>query len=313
MGGLFSGPQQAQQRTHTPSSTQSTSNRHSSTQSTSNRQSSYARPWYEDPASAQYQQYEALRKKQLLEEQRKIQERRRVELQCLVPISSRPLHRAVLQHPLAANWDPMPSDSAFIKANVQQHTQEYNTVLHLFKKTTQKQFKIVKIERVQNPYLLGCYLLKKNEMECLHGNYVAENRVFHGTKQSNVQSICENNFNWRLHGEGTGNRYGKGVSFSHISYYASHYSDKYASVKVMFLVRVLVSECIIGHGNMTIPPLITNVYNRNSTERYDTAQKENGHVIVKFCDSEYYPEYLIHYTVTPFVQKNARNYTCDDY
>jgi len=303
MGGLFSGPQQQQQQTRTPSSTQSTS--HS--------QSSYAKPWYEDPTSAQYQQYEALRRKQLLEEQRKIQERKRVEQQCLVPISSRPLRRAVLQHPLAADWDPMPSNCAFIRVNVQQHTQEYTTVLYLFKKTTQKQFQIVKIERVQNPYLLGCYLLKKNEMECRSGNYVAESTVFHGTKQSNVQSICENNFNWRLHGEGTGNRYGKGVSFSPISYYASHYSDKHASVKVMFLVRVLISKSTVGHGNMTIPPLNTFVYNRNSTERYDTAQKENGHVIVKFCDNEYYPEYLIHYTGTPFAQKSARNYIYDDY
>jgi len=307
MGGLFSSPQESQQQTHTPSS--------------SNRQSSFARPWYEDHTSPQYQQYEALRKKRLLEEQRKIQEeeqrkireRKRMEQQCLIPVSSRPLHRAVLQHPLAADWDPMPSNSAFIMVNVQQCTQEYKTVFHLFKKTTQKQFKIVKIDRVQNPYLLGCYQLKKNEMECLRGNYVTESRVFHGTKQSNVESICMNNFNWRFHGESTGNRFGKGVSFSNISYYASHYSDKHASVKVMFLVRVLISKCTIGDGNMTIPPLIANVYNRNSTERYDTAQKENGQVIVKFCDNEYYPEYLIHYTVTPVFQEKARNYTYDDY
>jgi poly [ADP-ribose] polymerase 7/11/12/13 len=145
-------------------------------------------------------------------------------------------------------------------------------------------------------------------MECLPGNYVQESRYFHGTRQSNVQSICENNFNWRLVGDSTGNRYGKGVSFSPISYYASHYSDKYASEKVMFLVRVLISECTIGNGNMIIPPLITDVCNPNSThstERYDTAQKENGHIIVKFCDNEYYPEYLIYYTGKQLVKKKA--------
>jgi hypothetical protein len=83
----------------------------------------------------------------------------------------------------------------------------------------------------------------------------------------------------------------------------------------MFLVRVLIAKCTNGNGNMIIPPLVFNVYNYNSIERYDTAQKENGHVIVKFCDSEYYPEYLIHYTGTPFVQRNARNHTYvyDDY
>jgi hypothetical protein len=312
MGGLFSGPQQEQQQTHEPLPTQSTSDT----------RSSYAKPWYEDPTSAQYQEYEASQKKRLLEEQRKLQakmreeqrklqDKMRLEQQCRIPISSRPLHRAVLQHHLAANWDPMPSNSAFIKADVKQNTDEYNTVMHLFN-TTQKKFKIVQIERIQNPYLLGCYLLKKKEMECLPGNYVEESIVFHGTKQKNVPSICENNFNWRLHGDSTGNRYGKGVSFSPISFYASHYSDKNATVKVMFLVRVLISNCTTGHGNMTIPPLIPQVYNRNTTQRYDTALKENGHVIVKFCDSEYYPEYLIYYSYTS-CSRNARNYTYDDY
>jgi poly [ADP-ribose] polymerase 7/11/12/13 len=302
MGGLFSGPKQEEQETHTSAFTQSTPER----------QSSYARPWYEDPTTAQYQRYQALRREQLLEEERKLQAKKRAEQQCLIPVSSRPLHRAVLQHPLAANWDPVAHNSAFIKKEVKQYTQEYNTVMHLFKTTTQKRFKIIQIERIQNPYLLGCYLLKKKEMECLPGNCVEESRVFHGTKESNVDSICKNNFDWRLHGDSTGNRFGKGVSFSPISYYASHYSDKYAKVKVMFLVRVLISNRITGRGDMTIPPLIWGVHNHNNTQRYDTAQKENGHVIVKFCDNEYYPEYLIHYTVTPHVQENA-DYLYDDY
>jgi poly [ADP-ribose] polymerase 7/11/12/13 len=302
MGGLFSGPQQEQQPTHTSLPTESTSYR----------PSSYARPRYEDSTSAQYQRYEDLRRKRLLEEERKLRAKMKAEQQYRIPISSSPLHRTVLQQPLAANWYPMSSNSVFIKVVVEQDTREYNTVRNLFKKTTQKQFQIVQIERIQNPYLLGCYLLKKNEMEGLPGNDVKESRVFHGTKKSNVQSICENNFNWRLHGSGTGNRYGQGVSFSPISYYASHYSDKKAEVKVMFLVRVLISNCTVGDGNMTIPPLVRHIDNRNNTQRYDTAQKEGGHVIVKFCDSEYYPEYLIHYTGTPLFKKNAR-YTYDDY
>jgi hypothetical protein len=207
----------------------------------------------------------------------------------------------------------MPSNSAYIKTGIEQYTEEYNTVAQLFKKTTQKRFKVVQIERIQNPYLLGCYLLKKSEMECMPYGYVEEKRVFHGTKQSNVHSICENNFDWRLHGDSTGNRYGKGVSFSPISYYASHYSDKNATVKVMFLVRVLISKITVGHGNMTIPPLVWHGINHDSTLRYDTTQKENGHVIVKFSDNEYYPEYLIHYTVAPTTQNRINYNILDDY
>jgi poly [ADP-ribose] polymerase 7/11/12/13 len=304
MGGLFSGPQQQQQ-------SDSTSNRSSPHPPQSNSHSTsspHARPYSEDRRYTQYQQQQ---QQQQLEEQKKREAIKRAQEQ-LVPISSRPLHKAVLKQQ-AASWIPMPSNSAFIKTDVQEYT-EYNTVACLFKQTTQKRFKLVKIERIQNPYLLGCYLLKKDEMACMSGGYVEERIVFHGTKQSNVDSICENNFNWRLHGNSIGNRYGKGVSFSPISYYASHYSDKRATVKVMFLVRILISNSTVGEGNMTIPPLIGDGYNHN-TVRYDTAQKENGHVIVKFSDNEYYPEYLIHYTVEPVVKQYRTNYdnNFDDY
>jgi poly [ADP-ribose] polymerase 7/11/12/13 len=259
----------------------------------------------------QYQQYAASQKQKLLEEERRRRSMEESRQRCIVPPATRPLHRAVLQQPLAVSWVPMTSNSAFVRTDITQHTEEYIEVTKLFKATTKKEFHVVRIERIQNPYLLGCYLLKRNEMECMPGSYVTENRVFHGTKQCNVNRICENNFDWRLHGDSTGNRYGKGVSFSPISYYASHYSDKNATVKVMFLVRVLISNITEGHGNMTIPPLMPYPYNHNNTLRYDTSQKENGHVIVKFSDNEYYPEYLIHYTVTSVTRKRT-NYFYDD-
>lgn len=308
MGGLFSSQENTQQRDSFSSAQSAPYRPSSSAQSTS----SHATYWCEDRTSVQFQQYGAAQRQKLLEEQRRLQFVEKARLPCIIPIKSRPLHRAVLQQPLAVNWVPLNSNSVFIRTDVEQHTPEYNTVAKLFKATTKKEFNVIRIERVQNPYLLGCYLLKKDEMECLSGSSVAEERVFHGTKQSNVNSICENNFDWRLHGDSTGNRYGKGVSFSPISYYASHYSDKNAAVKVMFLARVLISYITVGHSDMIIPPLISYTFNYNNTLRYDTSQKENGHVIVKFSDSEYYPEYLIHYNVTKVVREKRRNYNIYD-
>jgi poly [ADP-ribose] polymerase 7/11/12/13 len=299
MGGLFSTQKQQQ-------------NSFSSTQSAAHRPTSSAQPSTSHATSVQYQQYAALQRQKLLEEERRRKSMDEARLRCIVPLSTRPLHRAVLQQPLAVSWAPMASNSIFIRTDITQQTEEFNTITKLFKATTKKEFYVVRIERIQNPYLLGCYLLKKNEMELMPGSYVTERRVFHGTKQCNVNSICENNFDWRLHGDSTGNRYGKGVSFSPISYYASHYSDKNAAVKVMFLVRVLISNIIEGHGNMTIPPLISHAYNHDNTLRYDTSQKENGHVIVKFFDNEYYPEYLIHYTVKPVTRQRTNYQIYDD-
>jgi hypothetical protein len=297
MGGLFSSSQKDQETPTSPGYSSSYQPSPHPFRISSDSTSSYARPQNQDYTSAQFDHNAFLQLRE--EERRRNMERDRQRY--VIPVSSRPLHRAVLQHPLAVNWIPMPSNSAFIKTDVQ-NTQEYRRVSQLFKKTTQKRFKVNKLERIQNPYLLGCYLLKKKEMECHLGSYVKEERVFHGTKQSNVDSICENNFDWRRHGGMTGNRYGKGVSFSPISYYASHYSDKHSTVKVMFVARVLISNITEGHGDMTIPPLMYHSYDHNNTLRYDTTQKENGHVIVKFCDNEYYPEYLIYYTVKPDIR-----------
>jgi glycerol-3-phosphate cytidylyltransferase-like family protein len=298
MGGLFSRTQNEQQK-----------NSFSSAPSSPHGPSSSAPSESSHATFVQHQQYAASLRQKFLEEERRRKSVEEARLRCIVPVSSRPLNRAVLQQPLAVNWVPMISNCTFIRTDIEQHTAEYNAVKKLFKSTTKRQFHVIRIERIQNPYLLGCFLLKKNEMECMPGSYVTERRLFHGTKQCNVKSICENNFDWRLHGDSKGNRFGKGVSFSPISFYASHYSDKKAAVKVMFLVRVLVSNITEGHEDMTIPPLISYTYNQNNTQRYDTSQKENGHVIVKFFDSEYYPEYLIYYAVTPVGEKRRKKQT----
>lgn len=302
MGGLFSAPEEPPR--------QSTSYARSSSYTPAAHQN-YERQQYllqqreEERRLQERRRYQEQVRRQL-EEERIRKERERQWQQKIIPVSRRPLSRTVFQQPLTRNWTPMNTDKSFMKVpvDVEQNTQEYNEVLRMFKKTTQKRFKVVCIERIQNPYLLGCYLLKKSEMESLRSNPVKEMRLFHGTKQSNVQGICDNNFNWRLHGESKGNIFGQGVSFSPISYYASHYSDKNATVKVMFLVRVLVSNPCIGNRNMTIPPIMKDWCGFNTTLRCDTSQKENGHVYVKFSDNEFYPEYLIHFTVDPVDKVN---------
>ncbi|PSN29791.1 hypothetical protein C0J52_26805 [Blattella germanica] len=233
------------------------------------------------------EQEELRRKKQI-----QIEALRRKRTQSLVSISRRHICDAVLRDEIAANWSPMSVGQSTIKVNIPEDDIEYRLVMNGFKHTTKKGFNIVKIERIQNPHLLGCYLLKKLEMTSMFGS-VREELVYHGTKQCNITSICENNFDWRLHGESIGNRFGKGVSFSPISNYASHYSDKYTPIKIMFRVRVLISKDIIGSQDMILPPYIGRW---DSILRFDTTKKENGQVIVKYCDNEFYPEYLIHYT-----------------
>ncbi|CAG9839155.1 unnamed protein product [Diabrotica balteata] len=159
---------------------------------------------------------------------------------------------------------------------------EFKTVKRLFFSTNKKFFRVHNIERVHNPYLLMQYELKKLEY-VKRGISLEEKLLFHGTQKSNIDGICQENFNWRLKGSYKGYIFGQGVSFSPIAYYSTHYGDNTYN-KVMILASVLVANCCIGSANMKIPPF-----------GYDTSVKENYHVYVKYDDNTYYPRYLIHY------------------
>lgn len=166
-------------------------------------------------------------------------------------------------------------------------------VINLFSKSSKNNrmtLRIKQIREVVNPYLLKMYNLKKEEIISREG-HVDELFLFHGTKRKNVTSICEDNLNWRLSGSVTGNRFGQGISLSPKATYASHYCDKDMSVKVMFLMKVLFSKAIIGTKDMVIPKEIKN----NQTVYYDTSIKEDCSVVVKYCDNEVYPAYIIYF------------------
>ena len=154
----------------------------------------------------------------------------------------------------------------------------------LFKSTNKKFFYVTKIERVQNPYLMAAFILKMEELEQRIGREPEIQTLFHGTKTAHRNSICCNNFDWRLHGQNCGFKFGKGVSFTPISNYATHYGDEVDANNTMFVVKVLVGLTCEGRQNMALPP-----------PGYDTTQKKNGHVLVKYEDNEYYPEYIITY------------------
>lgn len=199
------------------------------------------------------------------------------------------LHKSVLK--LTFEWDHMNDSSEFELCLLHCGSTEYEEIFKLFKKTTQRQFMVEKIYRIQNPYLLGCYLLKKQELESRYGS-VSEEFLFHGTKEENKDKICQNNFDWRMHGKSVGNMFGKGISFTPISCYASHYSEKCNTRRLMLVSKVLIAKETVGHRHMNIPP----VFDDTQCLRYDTATKENRHVIVKFSDNEFYPSYIVYYT-----------------
>lgn len=173
-----------------------------------------------------------------------------------------------------------------------QYDPEYLKVTRMI--TNKKNFKVDNIEKIENPYLLKAYQLKKEE-KLNQFPYLQERLLFHGTKQSNVDEICKMNFNWRLCQT---HKYGKGVSFSPNSTYASNYSDKYVRNKVMIVAKVLIGKSCAGDEFMVIPP-----------DGYDTSHKGDEQiVIVKYEDNEFCPVYKINYhLVNENVGKGNRN------
>uniref|UniRef100_A0A3P8RUM5 Poly (ADP-ribose) polymerase family, member 12a n=1 Tax=Amphiprion percula TaxID=161767 RepID=A0A3P8RUM5_AMPPE len=170
---------------------------------------------------------------------------------------------------------------------------ERNRIEMLFK-LTMPQGKISSIQRIQNPSLWKVFQWQKDQMkERNGGNLVNEQYLFHGTDESLIEAICEQNFDWRMCGV-HGTAYGKG------SYFAkdASYSDKYARIrgtpnKIMFVALVLVGEYTKGRSSYVRPPP-----KGGSRTLYDSCvdSESNPSIYVIFDKQQIYPEYLINYS-----------------
>ncbi|KAM9351797.1 protein mono-ADP-ribosyltransferase PARP12 [Symphorus nematophorus] len=172
-------------------------------------------------------------------------------------------------------------------------TKEYSMIEMLFKRTM-PQSTINSIQRIQNPALWRVFQWQREQMKQRNGGKpVNEQYLFHGTDESLIEAICEQNFDWRMCGV-HGTAYGKG------SYFArdASYSDKYASIKkslnkIMFVTLVLVGEYTRGSSSYVRPPP-----KGNGKALYDSCvdRESNPSIYVVFEKQQIYPEYLIKYS-----------------
>ncbi|CAH1154610.1 unnamed protein product [Phaedon cochleariae] len=146
---------------------------------------------------------------------------------------------------------------------------------------------VYRILEVRNPFLYVQYELKLKQKEELYGT-MAKYQLYHGTKRCNVDSICKQNFDWRKIGANgmRFSKFGRGVSFSPSSQYASDYPRRCSDApRTMMVAKVMEGYRCNGVEFMVIPPLPA-----------DTSVKPgDGNVVVKYFDNEFYPEYIIYY------------------
>lgn len=193
-----------------------------------------------------------------------------------------------------SNWDKnaLP-DFGFKLIPLSKSAKEHNMIEKLFK-FTMPQGKITSIQRIQNPSLWKVFQWQRDQMKERNGGKpVNEKYLFHGTDESLIDAICDQNFDWRMCGV-HGTAYGKG------SYFArdASYSDRYARAtgtlnKIMFVALVLVGEYTKGRSSYVRPPPKT-----GSSTFYDSCvdSESNPSIYVIFEKQQIYPEYLISYS-----------------
>ncbi|XP_071382569.1 protein mono-ADP-ribosyltransferase PARP12 isoform X1 [Centroberyx affinis] len=193
-----------------------------------------------------------------------------------------------------AHWDKNALlDFSYKLVPLSNSMKEYGMVEKLFKLTMPHSV-INSIKRIQNPSLWRMFQWQKEQMKEKNGGKPVDERyLFHGTDESLIDAICEQNFDWRVCGV-HGTHYGKGSYFAN----AASYSDRYAKIKssknkIMFVALVLVGEFTKGSSSYVRPPA------KGTTNRlYDSCvdSETNPNIFVVFDKLQIYPEYLIDYS-----------------
>ncbi|XP_057691585.1 protein mono-ADP-ribosyltransferase PARP12 isoform X2 [Corythoichthys intestinalis] len=169
---------------------------------------------------------------------------------------------------------------------------EYNSIESLFK-ATMPQSKIQSIKRIQNPSLWTRYNLKRKELKTRNSGIPAlEQYLFHGTNENITQTICEQNFDWRVNGV-HGTAYGKGSYFAKQASYSNRYVTATGAIKSMFVALVLIGEYTKGHSSYCRPPA-----KPLTTTLYDSCVDNEAapNIFVIFDSHQIYPEYIIYYS-----------------
>ncbi|XP_036098481.1 protein mono-ADP-ribosyltransferase PARP14 [Molossus molossus] len=196
---------------------------------------------------------------------------------------------------IPGHWSDMKQQQVCL-VELQRGHAEYNQVADAFNKTC-SQFKILKIERIQNPALWKAYQTKKKIMDAKNGQIQNEKLLFHGTDANSLPHVNLHGFNRSYAGKNAV-AYGKGTYFAvNANYSANNTYSKpdINGIKHMYYVRVLTGLYECGNQSLIVPPPKNP---QHPIDLYDTVTDNvrNPSLFVVFYDYQAYPEYLITFT-----------------
>jgi poly [ADP-ribose] polymerase 10/14/15 len=188
---------------------------------------------------------------------------------------------------LPTDWTPVPPGQDFIAVNLVLTSPEFAKVQQSLMATAGGLVNtVVKIERIQNPFLYRQYMTKKLEMDQRNGSTIPnEMRLWHGTAGNYVPNINSRHFN-RSYGSAHGLAIGNGVYFATNSNYSVQGycpADPSTGHKYIYQAQVLTGKSTPGKAGLEEPP-----------SGYDSVSGTGMYVV--FYDAQTYPEYLITFT-----------------
>ena len=197
------------------------------------------------------------------------------------------------QYPIT--WDAVDTTEQQKLFTINSSSQEYKMVEARFLKTC-KEFKIVKIERLQNDRLWKPFSATKQSMNSKGSKGANEMLLFHGTSWDTIMKINTLGFNRNFVSTHV---YGKGIYFARDASYSA--SDRYSPPsparngnKYMYLARVLVGEFCVGKDTDMAPSKARHG-SANANDLCDSTvdDQQNPSIFVTYHDSQQYPEHLI--------------------
>ncbi|XP_068162924.1 protein mono-ADP-ribosyltransferase PARP12 isoform X2 [Antennarius striatus] len=207
--------------------------------------------------------------------------------------------------PVPSHWDKSQiPQTGYKRIPLQHFSEEFQKIESLFS-ATMTGFDVVKIERIQNKALWEVFQWQKGQMQNSRGGRrVREEKLFHGTDNKYVDTICQTNFDWRLCGT-HGTAFGKGSYFAKDAKYSHSYTSD-SDVKSMFVAHLLVGDYTKGSPDYRRPPS----KNGDDINFFDSCvdNVSNPSIYVVFEKHQIYPEYLLQYKTThPLIDRFSSN------
>ncbi|XP_005987360.1 protein mono-ADP-ribosyltransferase TIPARP [Latimeria chalumnae] len=196
-------------------------------------------------------------------------------------------------------WVSMDPFRDFVQVPVSKDEKSYRTVYNIFHKTVpETKFRILKIQRVQNPFLWEKYKRKKEYMSrkmTEMDKILNERHLFHGTSQDVVDGICKHNFDPRVCGKHA-TMFGQGSYFAKKASYSHNFSRKSSKgIHHMFLAKVLTGKYTAGNPTMRRPPPLNS--SDLCSDLFDSCVDNcfDPQIFVIFNDDQCYPYFIIQY------------------